>query len=197
MAKCVTCGVELHPERAAKYDYCTDRACQEKNAKGLTVLAVGVNKAADLYEIVDERTREKVARGTYVEKLVSGSDEEQRQSRRTEAEQRLGKAPRASRTGGGGAAGIAGTPAPTKDRSGPREGGRARREGPRSAERAPRPGRAGRAPRPATPGTRAQQSLALIYSERGMRPDEIAEKLGLSASAVIQIILAARNRPRP
>jgi hypothetical protein len=57
MATCVTCGSELHPERAAKYDYCTRRECREQNAKGLTVLAVGVNKAADQYEVVDGRTR--------------------------------------------------------------------------------------------------------------------------------------------
>jgi hypothetical protein len=57
MARCVTCGSELHPERAAKYDYCTRRECQERNARGLTILAVGVNKAADQYEVLDGRTR--------------------------------------------------------------------------------------------------------------------------------------------
>jgi hypothetical protein len=57
MARCVTCGSELHPERAAKYNYCTRRECQERNAKGLTILAVGVNKAADQYEVLDGRTR--------------------------------------------------------------------------------------------------------------------------------------------
>ena len=61
MARCVTCGSELHPERAAKYDYCTRRECQERNARGLKVLAVGVNKAADQYEIVDGRTRAETA----------------------------------------------------------------------------------------------------------------------------------------
>jgi hypothetical protein len=61
MARCVTCGDELHPERAEKYDYCTRRECQERNARGLTVLAVGVNKAADQYEVVDGRTRAETA----------------------------------------------------------------------------------------------------------------------------------------
>ncbi len=31
MPRCVTCGRELHPERARKYDYCMARECQEKN----------------------------------------------------------------------------------------------------------------------------------------------------------------------
>jgi hypothetical protein len=61
MARCVTCGSELHPERAAKYVYCTRRECRERNARGLTVLAVGVNKAADQYEVVDGRTRAETA----------------------------------------------------------------------------------------------------------------------------------------
>jgi hypothetical protein len=61
MARCVTCGSELHPERAAKYDYCTRRDCWEQNAKGLMILAVGVNKAADQYEVVDGRTRAETA----------------------------------------------------------------------------------------------------------------------------------------
>ena len=49
MAQCVTCGSELHPERAEKYDYCTKRECPEQNARPLTIAAVGVNKAADQY----------------------------------------------------------------------------------------------------------------------------------------------------
>ena len=65
MAQCITCGAELHPERAVKYDYCTAPACQEKNAKGLTMVAVGMNKAADELVILDERTREALANGKY------------------------------------------------------------------------------------------------------------------------------------
>ena len=63
--KCVTCGAELHPERAKKYDYCMSRECQEKNAKGLTMVAVGVNKAAEQYLILDENTKEELASGKY------------------------------------------------------------------------------------------------------------------------------------
>ena len=40
MANCVTCGKELHPERAEKYDYCNDPDCRERNARGLAIVAV-------------------------------------------------------------------------------------------------------------------------------------------------------------
>jgi hypothetical protein len=30
MAQCITCGTELHPERAQKYNYCMSPECQEK-----------------------------------------------------------------------------------------------------------------------------------------------------------------------
>ena len=36
--------------------------------------------------------------------------------------------------------------------------------------------------------------LALLYNEQGRRPDEIAQKLGLSTYLVSQIILSSRNR---
>ena len=65
MPQCVTCGRELHPERAQKYNYCMARECQEKNAKGLAMVAVGVNKAAEQYMILDDRTREELASGKY------------------------------------------------------------------------------------------------------------------------------------
>lgn len=65
MARCITCGTELHPERAEKYDYCTSSDCQAKNAWSLTIAAVGVNKAADQFVILDERTEEEMASGRY------------------------------------------------------------------------------------------------------------------------------------
>jgi hypothetical protein len=46
-----------------KYDYCMARECQEKNAKGLTMVAVGQNKAAEQFLILDEATREDLANG--------------------------------------------------------------------------------------------------------------------------------------
>jgi cell pole-organizing protein PopZ len=65
LARCVTCRTQLHPERAEKYDYCTKADCQAKNARSLTIAAVGVNKAADQFVILDERTQEEMAGGRY------------------------------------------------------------------------------------------------------------------------------------
>jgi hypothetical protein len=44
VAQCITCGSELNPERAKKYNYCMAPECQEKNLKGLTMVAVGVRR---------------------------------------------------------------------------------------------------------------------------------------------------------
>jgi hypothetical protein len=155
VARCVTCGAELHPERAVKYDYCTAPACQERNLKGLTMVAVGMNKAADEYLILDERTEADMASGKY-------------------RDQRRGlfgpAAPRTADTG------QAGTPAQAADRS-------ARRRAPR---RQPA--------RQQCPWTPSQERLALLYNSQGLRPDEIAAKLGVSRHLATQIILAARNR---
>ncbi|HKB31837.1 MAG TPA: helix-turn-helix domain-containing protein, partial [Streptosporangiaceae bacterium] len=54
-------------------------------------------------------------------------------------------------------------------------------------------------PRPArkvarNPWSKSQERLAILYNEQGIRPDEIARKLGLSTYTVTQIILASRNR---
>jgi len=65
MAACVTCGDELHPERAEKYDYCTRRGCREQNAEGLRMVAVGVNKAADQYVLLTDRTERDMAGGRF------------------------------------------------------------------------------------------------------------------------------------
>jgi hypothetical protein len=104
MANCVTCGRELHPERAEKYDYCTDRKCQELNAKGLTILALGVNKAADHYQVLNERTQEKVDTGKYVEEMASGRRQdrggtvlEKKEGRRREGARTPAQPARASR----------------------------------------------------------------------------------------------------
>ena len=66
MDKCVTCGQELHPERAKKYNYCMSPECQEKNAKGLTMVAVGVNKAADYYMKAEEVLPPRPPAATYI-----------------------------------------------------------------------------------------------------------------------------------
>ena len=65
MAACITCGTELHPERALKYDYCTAPECQEKNLKGLTMVAIGMNKAADEFLLLDEQASADLASGKY------------------------------------------------------------------------------------------------------------------------------------
>jgi hypothetical protein len=65
LAKCVTCQNELHPERAVKYDYCTRPDCQAENARGLTIVAVGVNKASDQFAILNDQVKGEMAGGTY------------------------------------------------------------------------------------------------------------------------------------
>jgi hypothetical protein len=55
----------LHPERAEKYDYCTKPECRRRNARGLQVVAVGVNKAADQFVVLDERTASEASSGRY------------------------------------------------------------------------------------------------------------------------------------
>ena len=157
MPQCVTCGRELHPERAQKYDYCMARECQEINAKGLTMVAVGVNKAAEQYMILDERTREELASGKY---------HDQRR----------------------GSFGTPAQPSRTVTTADPASG-------PEPARRQAPPGRR-EASRAATrrPWSKSQEKLALLYNEQRLRPDEIAQKLGLSTYMVTQIILASRNQ---
>ena len=156
MDKCVTCGRELHPERAKKYNYCMSRECQEKNAKGLTMVAVGVNKAAEQYMILDEHTKEELASGKYHDQ----------------------------RRGSFGTSVSSPASAPAGER----------------VQQRPRPAAPSAAPTPAAPKavrqpwSQSQQRLALLYNEQGLRPDEIAEKLGLSTYNVTQIILNARSR---
>jgi hypothetical protein len=149
VAQCISCGAELHPERAEKYNYCLAPACQEKNLKSLTMVSVGMNKAADELMLLDERTREGLTSGRY-------------------ADQRRGYIGQLDRP----VDPSAGTPAAgTMDR-----------------------------PRPATPAPRRkawsvkQERLAVLYNQQGLRPDEIAQKLGISRYLVTQIILSARNR---
>jgi hypothetical protein len=65
LATCITCGDELHPERAERYDYCTKPACRQANAEELPIVAIGVNKASDQFAILDERTKEEAASGRF------------------------------------------------------------------------------------------------------------------------------------
>ena len=148
MAQCVTCGSELHPERAEKYDYCTKPACREQNARPLTIAAVAVNKAADQYLVLDDRAREDLAAGRYQDRRKSSSVTD-----------------------------------------GPR------RAAPRAGPVATRPSRRTPAPQPQRRSwSRSQEDLAQIYSDRGMRPDEIADRLGVRRSTATQMVLAAKRR---
>jgi hypothetical protein len=162
MAQCITCGAELHPERARKYNYCMARECQEKNATGLAMVAIGMNKAAEEVMILDERTRAELASGRYHDQ----------------------------RRGSFGTSTSAPAPAPASRDSEPP----ARRAQRRPAQR--RPDRRTGAPA-RRPWTDRQERLALLYNEQGLRPDEIAAKLGVSAYLATQIVLAARDRRRP
>lgn len=155
MFKCITCGRELHPERAKKYNYCMSPECQEKNAKGLTMVAVGVNKAAEQYMILDEQTSAELASGKYHDQ------------RRGSFGTSLPSSPPAR----------APEPVPAKTAS------TARRPAPAAAPKVTR-----------QPWSRSQRKLALLYNEQGLRPDEIASKLGLSTYIVTQIILNERSR---
>jgi hypothetical protein len=169
VAQCITCGTELHPERAQKYNYCLAPECQEKNLKGLTMVAVGMNKAAEEFLILDERTREDMANGKF-------------------RDQRRGSfGPAAPTPGGAATAGGAAATGGAEVRPARQPGSQGRARVPaRTAPRPPRP------PRPLW--TRSQEKLALLYNEQGLRPAEIASKLGVSSHLATQIILAAKNR---
>jgi DNA-directed RNA polymerase subunit N (RpoN/RPB10) len=152
MAQCVTCGSELHPERAEKYDYCLKRECREQNAKPLTIAAVGVNKSADQFLVLNEQTKADLAAGNYQDRRKSSS--------------------------------VTDGPAPERARM-PSAGTR-----PSTARRTPT------RQRPRRSWSRAQEDLALIYNARGMRPDEIAERLGVSRYTVTQMILSGNDRAK-
>jgi hypothetical protein len=173
MAQCITCGTELHPERAQKYNYCMAPKCQEKNAKGLTMVAVGMNKAADELVLLDERTREALANGKY-------------------QDQRRGSfgppAPGVAST----AAADATAPAAATPSVAPADPP-ARAAGRPARRRRPQPSRPAPAGATRPRWTASQERLALLYNQQGLRPDEIAGKLGVSTYLATQIVLAARS----
>jgi hypothetical protein len=173
MATCVTCGSELHPDRAKKYDYCMAPDCQEKNLKSLTMVAIGVNKAAEQYMVLDEHTRDELASGKY---------HDQRRGSFGTSVASAAPVPSAAP-----ASSVAPVPSATSVTAGTRAGG-AQRGRQRSQRRPASPHAVRR------PWSRSQEKLALLYNEQGLRPDEIAQKLRLSPYIVTQIILASRNR---
>jgi hypothetical protein len=193
MRTCVTCGAELHPERAEKYDYCMSPECQKKNLKGLTMVAVGVNKAAEQYLLLDEDTKAELASGKYHDQR-RGSFGTSLASPGTSPSPGAGASPRTSPAADASPPVDASPPAGASPAAHSGAAGRAAvraRTGPQAARTATRPGAATKARQP---WTGKQARLALLYNEQGLRPEEIALKLGLSSYAVTQIILTARNR---
>ena len=188
MQKCITCGADLHPERAKKYDYCMSPECQEKNLKGLTMVAVGVNKAAEQYMLLDEQTKQELASGKY--------HDQRRGSFGTSGAAGTAPGPASPPAPAAGTAQAAGT-APAAGAAqaagaSPAAAGTVTSQRPRRRPAQPtRPA----ARKPARqPWSEKQRRLAMLYNEQGLRPDEIAQKLGLSTYAVTQIILTSRNR---
>ena len=150
--------------------------CQKKNLKGLTMVAVGVNKSAEQYMLLDDETRDELARGKY--------HDQRRGSFGTSVASPAGPAaPAQPSPAQPGTPAQASRPAPATATLPP-----ARRDRPAQ----PRPAKSRPAPR--RPWSKSQEKLALLYNEQGRRPDEIAQKLGLSTYLVTQIILSSRNR---
>ncbi len=156
--------------------------CQAKNLRGLTMVAVGVNKSAEQYMLLDEDTKADLARGKY---------HDQRRGTFGRPESAPGQ-PETARPAAAGPASPApaspppGSPAPDRTAPAPDRTAPARAARTQPAPASPRP--------PRLPGTASQRRLAVLYNQQGLRPDEIARKLGLSRYDVTQIILAARSR---
>jgi hypothetical protein len=190
VAQCVTCGSELHPERAEKYDYCMAPECQRKNLKPLTLVAVGVNKSAEQYLLLDDETRDDLAQGKFHDQRRGSFGTSVPSAPSSPAP--TGTTPARTTPAGSTPAGS------TQD--GPAQGGAARvrpvrPSGPPSGRPSPARPTPSR-PTPRRPWSKSQEKLALLYNEQGRRPDEIAEKLGLSTYLVTQIILTSKNRAK-
>jgi hypothetical protein len=184
---CVTCGAVLHPERAKKYNYCMAPDCQAKNLKGLTMVAVGVNKSAEQYLLLDEDTKTELAEGKY--------HDQRRGSFGVPASSPAAASPGAP--AGPAQAAPAQTPAELAHtgpaQATPAQGPGSQRPGSRRPAAPASASRPRTASQPRQPGTPSQRRLAVLYNQQGLRPDEIARKLGLSRYEVTQIILAARK----
>jgi len=180
MAQCVTCGSELHPDRAKKYNYCMKPECQEKNLKGLTMVAVGVNKSAEQYLLLDEQTQNELASGKFADQRRGSFGTSVPTSSPSEA---------GPGQGAPGQAGPATAARPARPEPAQPQPGRSQPE-----RRRPAPARPAVTRAPRNPWTKSQERLALLYNEQGQRPEEIARKLGLTTYTVTQIILGSRNR---
>jgi hypothetical protein len=200
--KCVSCGDALHPERAEKYDYCMKPECQAKNLKGLTMVAVGVNKSAEQYLLLDEDTKAELAQGKYHDQRrgTFGQPEPapgQPRAARPAAAAQASNVPASTVPAGTAQPGTA-PASPAQPRAAQSSAASAcsvpAKASPAKASPASTTPAAPRGPR--LPGTPSQRRLAALYNQQGLRPDEIARKLGLTRYDVTQIILAARSRGR-
>jgi hypothetical protein len=178
MAQCVTCGSELHPDRAKKYNYCMKPECQQKNLKGLTMVAVGVNKSAEQYLLLDEQTQNELASGKFADQRRGSFGTSVPTSSPSEV--------------GPGQVGSATATRPARPE--PAQPGRPQPGRPQPGRSRPAPPRPAVTRAPRNPWTKSQERLALLYNEQGQRPEEIARKLGLTTYTVTQIILGSRNR---
>jgi hypothetical protein len=172
--------------------------CQKKNLKGLTLVAVGVNKSAEQYLLLDEETRDDLARGKYHDQRRASfgtSVPAATPAPSAELAPSTGSAPSAELAPSTGSAPSA-EPAPSAGLASSAGAAPVRPVRPSvPAPRRPAPARpAPSRPAPRRPWSRSQEKLALLYNEQGRRPDEIAEKLGLTSYLVTQIILTTRNR---
>jgi hypothetical protein len=154
--------------------------CQEKNLKSLTLVAVGVNKSAEQYLLLDEETKDELARGKYHDQRRGSFGTSTLSAPASAASPARAVAPDAPASARSAAPDL---PTPARAASPDRPAHRAqpprRRPAPRDVPR---------------PWTKSQEKLALLYNQQGRRPDEIAQKLRLSTYLVSQIILSSRNR---
>jgi hypothetical protein len=196
MAQCITCGTELHPERAQKYNYCMAPACQEKNAKGLTMVAIGMNKAADELVLLDERTREALANGKYQDQRRGsfGPPAPSPGAPATSGTTAAGNSGNAAATSGTATVATSGTTAATPAPEAAAADAPARAAGRPASRRRPQASRPASASTTRPRWTASQERLALLYNQQGLRPDEIADKLGVSTYLATQIVLAARSQ---
>jgi hypothetical protein len=201
MAQCITCGTELHPDRAKRYDYCMAPECQEKNLKGLTMVAIGVNKAAEQYLILDDQTRDELAsgkfadqrRGSFGTSVPSASPSSASPSSASPSSASPSSANPSSANPSSANPSSANPSSANPSSASPSAAATVRPGRSQPARRRPAPPRPS-APRASGPWTKSQERLALLYNEQGLRPEEIAGKLGLSTYTVTQIILGSRNR---